>query len=212
MESKESIIRPAQPEDAPVAGRLVYYSGPNLFLYLWHKPEGDIIRVLTRLFPLPHHLFSYMYAFTAECDSRVVGLVLGYDGKTKQIADKAIARPNVRKETGFRLWDIPHLLRALRDLRKVSLPVSDNEYYINDLAVLPEMRRHGIGQQLMEFAENHARSEGLKKMSLDVVIDNEAAQQLYKRLGYMVTETLTDSGFTKRSSILGMMRMGKPIA
>jgi ribosomal protein S18 acetylase RimI-like enzyme len=156
MESEESIIRLAQPEDTPVAGHLVYYSGPELFLYLWHKPERDIIRALTRLFPLPHHLFSYMHAFIAECNSHVVGLVLGYDGKTKQVAEKAMAQHDIRRATRLRLRDIPHLLRALRDLRKAFLHVSDDEHYINNLAVLPEMRRRGIGQQLMKFAEDHA--------------------------------------------------------
>jgi ribosomal protein S18 acetylase RimI-like enzyme len=48
-------------------------------------------------------------------------------------------------------------------------------------------------------------------MSLDVMMDNEGAQQLYRRLGDEVTGTFTDLGFTKRSGIPEMMRMVKSI-
>ena len=56
---------------------------------------------------------------------------------------------------------------------------------IQDVFVLPERRRQGIGAQLTDAAEHEARARGWESISLSVSQDgNVAARNLYAKLGY----------------------------
>ena len=52
------------------------------------------------------------------------------------------------------------------------------------MGVLPDNRRDGVGQMLLDFALDNARSLGGKFMMLEVNINNAAAQMLYEAKGY----------------------------
>ena len=57
---------------------------------------------------------------------------------------------------------------------------------IQDVFVLPKLRRRGIAAQLTHAAEDEARRRGWNRMSLSVSReDNPAAAQLYSKLGYV---------------------------
>ena len=57
---------------------------------------------------------------------------------------------------------------------------------IQDVFVLPERRRQGIGTQLTDAAEQEARERGWESISLSVSRDgNVAARSLYAKLGYI---------------------------
>jgi ribosomal protein S18 acetylase RimI-like enzyme len=50
--------------------------------------------------------------------------------------------------------------------------------------VCPEHRRQGIGQGLMQIAEDWAKARGDRQIGLQVFISNQPALNLYQRLGY----------------------------
>ncbi len=58
---------------------------------------------------------------------------------------------------------------------------------IQDLNVVSDYRRRGIGQTLIEFCEDVAAQKGYDTMGIGVGLDRSfgAAQRLYVRLGYM---------------------------
>ena len=57
---------------------------------------------------------------------------------------------------------------------------------IQDVFVLPELRRRGIASQLTHAAEDEARRRGWDRISLSVSrSDNPVAAQLYAKLGYV---------------------------
>jgi GNAT superfamily N-acetyltransferase len=57
---------------------------------------------------------------------------------------------------------------------------------IQDVFVLPELRRRGIASQLTHAAEDEARRRGWDRISLSVSrSDNPSAAQLYAKLGYV---------------------------
>jgi GNAT superfamily N-acetyltransferase len=57
---------------------------------------------------------------------------------------------------------------------------------IQDVFVLPELRRRGIASQLTAAAEDEARRRGWDRISLSVSQDkNAAASLLYAKLGYV---------------------------
>lgn len=67
----------------------------------------------------------------------------------------------------------------------VLVEVEDNIGHIISLNVDPDYRRMGFGKLLMEAAESSLQKEGVKKMRLEVQVDNPA-QVLYFKLGYRV--------------------------
>ena len=56
--------------------------------------------------------------------------------------------------------------------------------YVENVAVLPEWRTHGVGVRLMRWIEALARQRGCNKITLDAYAVNAGARAFYQRLGY----------------------------
>ncbi len=57
-------------------------------------------------------------------------------------------------------------------------------WILNDLFVLPELRRQRVGHALLEAAKKHAIATGAKRLSLSTAHDNPA-QKLYESFGFV---------------------------
>jgi ribosomal protein S18 acetylase RimI-like enzyme len=78
------------------------------------------------------------------------------------------------------------ILKNLLKAKRVIGIVREGEFYISNIAVYPEFRGIGLGNELMLNAEKIARSTKNKSMSLDVEIENKGAIKVYKKLGYRI--------------------------
>jgi len=58
--------------------------------------------------------------------------------------------------------------------------------------VVPKYRRKGIGVKLLEKAEKEFKCKGVEICYLEVRADNVAAQELYRKSGYVEVEWLED--------------------
>lgn len=58
---------------------------------------------------------------------------------------------------------------------------------VHRLCVDPARQRGGLGNQMMDFAEDFARQEGYAGIRLDTYSNNPAALRLYERRGYCRT-------------------------
>ena len=63
---------------------------------------------------------------------------------------------------------------------------------LGDVSVRPEHRRRGVASDLTAAAERESRARGFDRLRLTVGIENEPAQALYRRRGYV------DSGLPPR--------------
>jgi ribosomal-protein-alanine N-acetyltransferase len=61
------------------------------------------------------------------------------------------------------------------------------ELHVNNVAVRPEFRRHGLAARLLEAVLTHGRRGGAQIAFLEVRAGNAAAQGLYRRCGFQVT-------------------------
>jgi ribosomal-protein-alanine N-acetyltransferase len=61
-----------------------------------------------------------------------------------------------------------------------------DELHINNLAVLPDLRRTGIGSILLDFVLKKGSELGARRATLEVRRSNEAARLLYERFGFTV--------------------------
>jgi ribosomal protein S18 acetylase RimI-like enzyme len=207
------MIRPARPEDAPQAAYLMYLSGPGPSETIWGGPASNAIRVWRELFPIPNHMYSYSHAIVAEQNEQVVGLLLGLDPKTWEMAQRAMGSEIRFKWLKIiRLRHLPRLIGAIINMARTFEPLSDEDYTIQALAVLPEAHRQGIATRLMESAADQARSKGLKRIVLDVLIDNEGARRFYEHVGFQEVKRITDPRFCRWFGVEGSIRMAKEIA
>ncbi|MFZ5921234.1 MAG: aminoglycoside 6'-N-acetyltransferase [Chloroflexota bacterium] len=62
--------------------------------------------------------------------------------------------------------------------------------YIEGWYVAPDLRRQGVGGQLVRAAEDWARSLGLSEMASDTWLDNETSLRAHTALGYEEAERL----------------------
>lgn len=72
----------------------------------------------------------------------------------------------------------------------VGLVEPDHTGHITTLGVAPEHRRRGIAQRMMHKAEDGFRRRDVRLVRLEVRSINTGAQQLYRDLGYIVTQRL----------------------
>ena len=61
-----------------------------------------------------------------------------------------------------------------------------DELHINNLAVMPNLRRIGIGSALLAFVLKKGVELGARRATLEVRRSNEAARLLYERAGFAV--------------------------
>jgi GNAT superfamily N-acetyltransferase len=61
-------------------------------------------------------------------------------------------------------------------------------WILNDLFVVPEARRKGVGRMLLEYARVFALETHAKGLTLKTAVDNYAAQALYESLGWQRDE------------------------
>jgi ribosomal protein S18 acetylase RimI-like enzyme len=60
---------------------------------------------------------------------------------------------------------------------------------IHDFVVHPDFRGQGIGRRLMAAVEEHARTLGCCKVTLEVRADNLTAQRLYETCGFAASDS-----------------------
>ena len=61
-----------------------------------------------------------------------------------------------------------------------------DELHINNLAVLPELRRQGVATALLKYVIAEGVRLGARRATLEVRRSNEAARRLYERFGFSV--------------------------
>ncbi|SER94848.1 ribosomal protein S18-alanine N-acetyltransferase [Salisediminibacterium halotolerans] len=59
-----------------------------------------------------------------------------------------------------------------------------DDAHITNIAVHPDMRRRGIGEDLLRGVMDMAKTLGAQKMSLEVRVSNDNAKALYRKYGF----------------------------
>lgn len=67
----------------------------------------------------------------------------------------------------------------------VGLMFVDEEAHVTTVAVAPEHQGRGIGTRIMVGAVRIAQEEGARHISLEVAVNNERAQKIYRRFGFV---------------------------
>ena len=166
-------LRPARIEDAPVLAELVNHAGDGLPLHLWSRmaaPGESAWDVGRRRAARPEGAFSYRNATVIEQHAECAGCLIGYPlpDRAEPIGD-----------------DMPAMFVPLQELENLA----PGSWYVNVLAVRPQLRGAGLGTRLLARADETGRALGKRGMSVIVSDANPGARRLYERCGYREAAT-----------------------
>jgi len=63
----------------------------------------------------------------------------------------------------------------------------ENLYYMERLAVLPRHRHHGHGRTLVQFVEDHVRTDGGRVISIGIIYESPILKDWYRQMGFRET-------------------------
>ena len=69
-----------------------------------------------------------------------------------------------------------------------NLAVRGRDAWIGGVGVVASARRAGVGEALMHAVHEQARSRGVERVWLEVIVENTGARALYEKLGYKVVQ------------------------
>lgn len=81
--------------------------------------------------------------------------------------------------------DGPRVVAMASLLFTVSTAEGGKAALFEDLVVRPDHRKQGIGAKLLEYVIGQARAEGVLRLTLLTDMQNERAQVLYRKLGFV---------------------------
>lgn len=183
-------IRTANPDDAELVARLIQLSMGVLADYIFGGVRKPMDEILGGLYKFGGNRYGWTRTDIAEWDGESVGMIISFPGRETLSRNLA---------TGFGLLKLCNFLDVLRLALRASsmgggLETKRDEYYIANLAVLPQYQGRGIGSALLAHAEGKAKKAGIQKCSLIVDTEKPAARRLYEYRGYQVVYTKTFVG------------------
>jgi ribosomal protein S18 acetylase RimI-like enzyme len=197
------LIRPAAPEDADVVARLLYETATGMY-DVYAGGARRALRILRAAYVRPGNSASRDIVWVAEVDGAVAGAVAAFpveegDGRASRFLRVTLARTPP--------WKWPATLRIFRtgaDLTPMPPPQS---LYVDALATDGRFRRRGVASALLDQACRLAGEAGLRVVALDTAATNAAAQALYERCGFSITERRAAKG-----PIPGIVGYARPTA
>jgi ribosomal protein S18 acetylase RimI-like enzyme len=163
------IFRPAAKMDAAALAVLVDIAGEGMPAYMWSTlaaPGQSVLELGRERARRDEGGFSYNNAVVAEIDGEVAAGLVGY--RLDDPCDLGVVD------------DMPAIVHPLVRL-EAKAPGS---WYVNVLATFPEFRRRGIGARLLIIADEKAREQGARSLSVIVGSWNDGAARLYAGAGY----------------------------
>ena len=135
------------------------------------KFETAVQKDLPRLVELLGILFESEAEFSADAEKQRVAL-------HAILSDPAKGKIYVARE-GREVVAMCSLLYT------ISTAEGGKAALFEDLVVSPDHRKQGIGAKLLEYVIGQARAEGVLRLTLLTDMQNEQAQVLYRKLGFV---------------------------
>jgi ribosomal protein S18 acetylase RimI-like enzyme len=197
------LIRPASTEDAERVARLLYETATGMY-DIYAGGSRRALRILRAAYARPGNSASREVVWVAEIGGAVAGALAAFpvaegDARASRFLRVTLARTPP--------WKWPATLRIFHTGADLT-PVPPREsLYVDALATEVGYRRQGVASALLDEACRLAAAAGLRAVALDTASTNTAAQALYERCGFAVTERRPPRG-----PIPGIVGYARPIA
>ena len=205
-------IRPARPDDAPFLAWVILISGrAHVQRGIWEVilggTEEECLTFLQQLtISKTPHLFHHSCFLIAEVDGRPVAALGGYDPKVLGYPALRRAVVEVSQKMGFSGADEGAMKRSERVLRCIPDEVA-GAWIIDSVATVPEFRRKGIVDKLLEEILEKGRKQGFRLAQINMYIGNFPAQRAYEKHGFKVIDEKRHPDFEAEIGSPGMTRL-----
>jgi ribosomal protein S18 acetylase RimI-like enzyme len=208
----ETIIRPAKPQDAVTVARLMYIAGqghvePSVYDLMIPGPPGpteERLSLLERLFVADNDsMFHYSHCMVTEVDGDVTASLAALDKEDGRRRKSAAALAKI----GWTEREFDLMNEAMRPVFRVTPPIPEGAWIIENVATLSEYRRRGLANALLTAALSEGRRRGFACTQLSCFIGNIPAQKAYEKVGFGVTGQYKDRPFEKIFGCPGMSRL-----
>ena len=132
----------------------------------------------------------FISAATVSLEAYAAAFTSAFEGYPVQIAFTA---PMLARRVRFEQHDLESSLIALEGDEAVGiagLAIRGERGWVSGFGVVPAWRRRGLGRRLMSELLERARGYKLRRLQLEVLAGNDAAQRLYEGAGMRVTRDL----------------------
>jgi ribosomal protein S18 acetylase RimI-like enzyme len=171
----EILYRKGRKEDALFMAGLVRAAAGGVVEYLFHElvPGVTPVQAVASGLEREDGFHSYRNALVAVHQEAVVGVALAYPSRHHRVTPEM--------EKFFPKERLEHL-RCFYEARV------EESLYLDSLAVEPGFQRRGIGAGLIHGIQQKAKQMGIHAVSLMVFADNDAALQLYEKMGFELVQ------------------------
>ncbi|MHC5066467.1 MAG: GNAT family N-acetyltransferase [Planctomycetota bacterium] len=135
--------------------------------------------MIAEAFTKPGHDLSYEHATFAVHNEKIIGMAVCYTAEQHRTSSLA----PLREAEGYPTFRAAIIAAVFAPIFSVLDTLEDGDFYLQAIAVDPDLRGAGVGSLLMDRVEERGRASGSRRLCLDVSGSNIGARRLYERLG-----------------------------
>ncbi len=141
----------------------------------------DVASIIAAAILVPGHALSYENVVFAEQGDVIVGMSLAYTGEEhREFSDEPLEHAAGRAARRMKVIRL-----VLAPLWRILENVPESDFYLQAIAVDPELRGSGIGSLLLNDVIERGTRNGSARLTLDVAARNDRARRLYARSGFV---------------------------
>lgn len=203
-------IRSAQAEDASFLAWVLLAAGRahvrrGIWEIILEEPEEKCLTFFEHLVATANpHLFHHSCFLLAEVAGRPAAALGGYDPVVLGYPALSIALPEAFRKSGLQ-WKADGI-GSPRIVECVPGPL-EGAWVIEGVATLPEFRRKGIVDRLLDEIIEAGRKKGFRRAQINIYIGNGPALLAYQKHGFRVLDERRDSYFETQIGCPGMARL-----
>ena len=181
MDRDSIVLRPAKStlDEGLTFARYLDEAAEGFFRFMIGR---RVEQVIATAFLQPGHDLSHQNVTFAEQEGTIVGMVSGYTAKQH----RASSRRPLKDAAGKRNLRMRIVSVLFAPPKRIIDSTSDEDFYVQAIAVSKELQGGGVGSTLMDFIEEEARTSGSTRLALDVSAKNESARRFYSNRGMSV--------------------------
>jgi len=204
-------IRQAVADDAPFLGWVIFTAGRShcprgVWDVIVGRPESECITFLEHLTVTePRHMFYYSDFIIAEVEGRPVAALSGYD--PTELTDVAGPLVEVFGKPGVMAGKRADNSKGVAAIVHCYPDNAEGAWVIESVATVPEFRRRGIIDTLLNEILQKGRGLGYALGQVGVFIGNTAAQRAYEKCGFAIVDEKRHPDFEAEIGCPGMARL-----
>ena len=206
-------IRPARPDDAGFLARVIFIAARS---HLERGPldlafEDDVEAChafLERLtLATTRSWFHYSKFIVTEVDGRPAAALCGFDAREAGMVTVMQAVQEVADEIGWTEADLAAIEKRLEPTLTCMPDETEGAWIIENVATLPEFRRRGLINMLLEEILEMGRRADYRLAQTACMIGNTAVQRAYEKVGFQVVDEKRHPDFEAALGCPGIRRL-----